>query len=712
VLVGRLGCMNKFLDPSLSDCSLSTPLLRTRYDQMRGLYASTNIDKADGLEESAQQQQPSSMGTNGESTTNNDHIESPSPSSLPLHQPSAVTPSSTPQSNNESASSSSLHRKQNPITTLLFFLHRRTIEHHRNFSLSELSGSLGDLGTFIPLTVALARERKIALAPALFWAGVSNVVTGYAWDVPMCVQPMKSIAAVALTDVGVGSATAASTGLDAQSVTTAGILTGGAVFVLGVTNLMEVVNWIVPLTVVCGLQIGVGLRLASKGILDIQNLNWGGGYDCIGLAVACALLSMFWLRDNENGMKRKEDGATTEGSSGSGRSSSTMKNSSQTNCNDGDGLAGTIRNSLTPSSDCGMESNNNNVEMGKLDNAHQLETAATLHPRSSISTPARTASNSSSSSSSPSHFNQILKRACCCLDPFPKTPHPVGIYLFLIGCLFAAITLATAAPDSGYDLPLRFFGAPVVINAMKDVTPLNWRQGFLQGTLPQLPLTTLNSVISVCCLAHSLYPEKRIPSLVEARRTDAVVTRREVSVSVGLMNLLLCPLGSMPNCHGAGGLAGQHRFGARHGTSVAILGMCKVFLAVFLGASALTLLDALPVAVLGVMIVIAGLELVGTGVSVLFECVRTEEEETSARIDALRAGNDGGVMVVVNSKAILRKNALVVMVTAGVIVALKKTHYGAISGWVVHMVYGDGFRKFLGWANKKRQRRRYEDSDD
>ena len=45
----------------------------------------------------------------------------------------------------------------------------------------------------------------------------------------MCVQPMKSIAAVALTDVAAGTSGSTATGLDAQSVTTAGILTGGAV---------------------------------------------------------------------------------------------------------------------------------------------------------------------------------------------------------------------------------------------------------------------------------------------------------------------------------------------------------------------------------------------------------------------------------------------------------------------------------------------------
>ena len=442
---------------------------------------------------------------------------------------------------------------------------------------------------------------------------------------------------------------------------------------------MELVNWIVPLTVVCGLQIGVGLRLASKGIRDISQLTWGSEYDCIGLAICCALLSMFWLRDNENGMKKKEASSCSQ----------------PANCNgDGDALGGgTVANSVTASVDgdnncCGI---GDNMELGSLNNTQQLETATTLHPQSPLSATAHTTAESttfstlssppqSSPTSSSSCLRQIMARVCCCFNPFPKTPHPVGIYLFLIGCTFAAITLATAGEDSGYDLPLGFFGAPVVINAMKDVTPLNWRQGFLQGALPQLPLTTLNSVISVCCLAHSLYPEKRNPTLLEkGHKTDAVVTRREVSISVGLMNLVLCPLGSMPNCHGAGGLAGQHRFGARHGTSVVALGLFKVVLAVFFGGSALTLLDALPVAVLGIMLVIAGLELVGTGVGMLFECVQKEKDKRSSRRSVEENGNTTD-QVGVNSKEILRKNALVSMVTAAVIVALQKTHYGKLVG--------------------------------
>ncbi|KAL3802538.1 hypothetical protein HJC23_012557 [Cyclotella cryptica] len=68
----------------------------------------------------------------------------------------------------------------------------------------------------------------------------------------------------------------------------------------------------------------------------------------------------------------------------------------------------------------------------------------------------------------------------------------------------------------------------------------------------------------------------------------------------------------MPKCYRTGGLACQHRFGARHGTSVVIFGLFKMGLAVIFGSSVLTLLGALPVAVSGVMVAIVGLERVGT----------------------------------------------------------------------------------------------------
>src|SRR5207245_2328522 len=73
---------------------------------------------------------------------------------------------------------------------------------------------------------------------------------------------------------------------------------------------------------------------------------------------------------------------------------------------------------------------------------------------------------------------------------------------------------------------------------------------FPKAALPQIPLTTLNSVIAVCALSADLFP---------ARRAEP----RRVAISVGAMNLVAAWFGGMPMCHGAGGLAGQYRFGAR-----------------------------------------------------------------------------------------------------------------------------------------------------
>eukprot|EP00814_Leptocylindrus_danicus_P001356 CAMPEP_0116018986 /NCGR_PEP_ID=MMETSP0321-20121206/8965_1 /TAXON_ID=163516 /ORGANISM="Leptocylindrus danicus var. danicus, Strain B650" /LENGTH=518 /DNA_ID=CAMNT_0003489465 /DNA_START=62 /DNA_END=1619 /DNA_ORIENTATION=- len=474
---------------------------------------------------------------------------------------------------------------------------KRTLELWNECTTQEISGSLGDLGTFIPLTIALARDRLIYFAPALFFSGLSNLLTGYAWDVPMCVQPMKSIAAVALNGE-----------LTLEEVTTAGILTGGLIFVIGMTGLIEVVNLIIPHMVVSGMQIGLGLKLAGKGMKDIQKLSWVDSPDCILLAVACSLLALYWLRESS---------------------------------------------SLSPSS---PSKTNDDVDI-----------------------------DDSAEHKSHSLMDRILCRAS---QNSSEKKTPVGVYLFLVGVIFAIVELATTRNENGqYDLPLRFFGAPIAVLALEDVGVNDWKAGFLDGALPQIPLTTLNSVISVCALAHSLYPEKRIHTSTNnsIRDSDAVVTRKEVAISVGVMNILCCPFGGIPNCHGAGGLAGQHCFGARGGMSVAFLGVCKMMLAVFFGASALTLLDAVPISVLSVMIIIAGQELATTGFTLL-----------------VKSGN----------ASTLRSDTVVALVTAAVILALQKTHYGAIAGWVTFMVYGNGIEQFWAWMQRRRNTKTNEAVDD
>lgn len=59
---------------------------------------------------------------------------------------------------------------------------------------SELSGAFGDLGTLLPILVSLGITGQISIPASLLMGGIFNILTGLYYDIPMCVQPMKSIA--------------------------------------------------------------------------------------------------------------------------------------------------------------------------------------------------------------------------------------------------------------------------------------------------------------------------------------------------------------------------------------------------------------------------------------------------------------------------------------------------------------------------------------
>ncbi len=62
-------------------------------------------------------------------------------------------------------------------------------------------------------------------------------------------------------------------------------------------------------------------------------------------------------------------------------------------------------------------------------------------------------------------------------------------------------------------------------------------------------------------------------------------------------------------CHGAGGLGGQYRFGARTNGSILILGGAKMSVTLLFGASLMSLCRSFPASILGTMLAFSGLEL-------------------------------------------------------------------------------------------------------
>ena len=72
---------------------------------------------------------------------------------------------------------------------------RRRNQHNwktfRQAPLAEISGSLGDLGTLLPLMIALAVQESIRLDATLVFTGLFNILTGIVFGIPLPVQPMK-----------------------------------------------------------------------------------------------------------------------------------------------------------------------------------------------------------------------------------------------------------------------------------------------------------------------------------------------------------------------------------------------------------------------------------------------------------------------------------------------------------------------------------------
>jgi len=128
---------------------------------------------------------------------------------------------------------------------------------------------------------------------------------------------------------------------------------------------------------------------------------------------------------------------------------------------------------------------------------------------------------------------------------------------------------------------------------------ITWKElfsGFLILGLPQAPLTLGNAIMATVAENNSHFPERR-------------VTAKTITIDHGVMNLISASIGGIPLCHGAGGMAGHLRFGARTGGALVILGIIVLLVGLFLSDSVSLLFQVFPRAILGVILFFAGVEL-------------------------------------------------------------------------------------------------------
>lgn len=132
--------------------------------------------------------------------------------------------------------------------------------------------------------------------------------------------------------------------------------------------------------------------------------------------------------------------------------------------------------------------------------------------------------------------------------------------------------------------------------SLTDLTLNDIIVGTIFLALPQIPLTLGNAVIAITEENNRLFPNRP-------------VNESSISTSTGLMNLLSASVGGVPMCHGAGGMAGHVRFGARTGGALVILGAVLLVVALLFSGSVGTFLRLFPTSILGVILFLTGAQL-------------------------------------------------------------------------------------------------------
>jgi len=161
--------------------------------------------------------------------------------------------------------------------------------------------------------------------------------------------------------------------------------------------------------------------------------------------------------------------------------------------------------------------------------------------------------------------------------------------------LAAAVILAQmlGVPGTGFES-----ASPAVFPLASWPSLVELERAFSLFVLPQLSLTFTNAVLLTALVANDYFGERA-----------SHVTPKRLSITSGLANLVLTPLGALPMCHGAGGLAAHHRFGARGGLAPLALGLALLAIALLPNDLGLAMLAAIPAAALGALLMMAAGEL-------------------------------------------------------------------------------------------------------
>ena len=147
------------------------------------------------------------------------------------------------------------------------------------FNRRELSGAFGDIGTDLPLIIAMILAANLYVAGALIMFGLMQIFTGWIYRMPMPAQPLKAMATIVIAQQ-----------IGGNILLGAGLAIGMVMFILSVTGLLDKIAKLIPKVVVRGLQLGLGISLCSLAFQNYISSDSINGYVLAGISFIIVLL--------------------------------------------------------------------------------------------------------------------------------------------------------------------------------------------------------------------------------------------------------------------------------------------------------------------------------------------------------------------------------------------------------------------------------------
>ncbi|MFO7800679.1 MAG: putative sulfate/molybdate transporter [Desulfovermiculus sp.] len=123
------------------------------------------------------------------------------------------------------------------------------------FNRMELAGSLGDLGTLLPIAIAMVLINGLDPLGLFLSIGLFFILSGIYFGITVPVQPMKVIGAYAIA-----------TSLSADQILASSLLMGLFLLIIGLTGAIDVIRKITPQPVIRGVQLSTGALLIAGGV--------------------------------------------------------------------------------------------------------------------------------------------------------------------------------------------------------------------------------------------------------------------------------------------------------------------------------------------------------------------------------------------------------------------------------------------------------------